>query len=247
MIVCAFDLETTGLDSKKDRIIELGAVFFDTASFKIIDEFSTFIWDSTYPKITEEITDITGITLEQVMKQHLLPEGALRTLLLRIENIKPAAFIAHNAQFDKGFLLAEAERCKIEIKLPFVCSMRDFIHPEKFKCKKLSHLALDYGVPINPEDLHRAVGDIHVMIKMLEKMEANFEDVLSRAHLKDIVIRAVVPPPFGPKSDGGVGKDKAKSLGYNWNNDTKIWTKTVKEDQVEKEQNELGYRVIIVG
>lgn len=244
MIICGFDLETTGLDNKKDRIIELGAVFYDTASKLIVDEFETLVWERGYPVITEEITEITGITQEMLYARSLIPDGAVNTLAVRIENLKPSCFLAHNASFDKGFLNEQTLRMGFSFDVPWVCSMKDIEHPKKFKCRKLSHLALDYGVAVDPATLHRSIGDIRVMLSMIEKANVNFEHLISRSTVPEITVRAIVPPPFGQHSDGGVGKEKAKSLGYQWNGDLKIWTKTIKEDQIGKEEADLGYRVV---
>src|SRR5699024_10738657 len=57
-----FDIETTGLDSKYDEIIEIGAL--KIKNNKIIDQFS-FLIKPTSP-IGEFITELTGITNEMV-------------------------------------------------------------------------------------------------------------------------------------------------------------------------------------
>ncbi|MCL0047672.1 exonuclease domain-containing protein, partial [Dehalococcoidia bacterium] len=60
----ALDLETTGLDSAKDTIIEIGAVKF--VGEEIIDSFQTFI--NPGRTIPEFVQRLTGISPNQVRR-----------------------------------------------------------------------------------------------------------------------------------------------------------------------------------
>ena len=97
------DTETTGLDHRKDELIELGMVKFDyTPDGRIVgvrDVFSAF--NEPSGPISAEATALTGITDEMVAGQ-------------RIDDASVSAFvddavitIAHNSGFDRKF----AERC----------------------------------------------------------------------------------------------------------------------------------------
>jgi DNA polymerase-3 subunit epsilon len=94
------DVETTGLDQKKDEIIELGMVKFDylpdgrIASLR--DVFSSFNEPSDEP-IPLEITALTGITNEMVAGQHI-DEAAVSSFA-----DDAVIVIAHNAGFDRKF------------------------------------------------------------------------------------------------------------------------------------------------
>ncbi len=97
-IYVALDLETTGLDPKRDAIIEVGAVCFQ--GDQILDRFVTFV--NPQRKIPLRIQQITGIhnadvaaapTLAQV-----LPE------LLAFVSSHVTAIVAHNVGFDMSFL-----------------------------------------------------------------------------------------------------------------------------------------------
>ena len=59
--VC-IDLETTGLNSKRDKIIEIGAVKVEQG--KIVEEWETFV--NPGRKLEERITELTGIRDEQL-------------------------------------------------------------------------------------------------------------------------------------------------------------------------------------
>ena len=92
----ALDLETTGLDSRKDAIIEIGAVRFNTS--RIEEEFSTLINPNRL--IAPEITQLAGINNEMVLKAPPLT-AVLQDL---VDFIGDAPVIGHNVQFDLGFL-----------------------------------------------------------------------------------------------------------------------------------------------
>ncbi len=246
MIICALDCETTGLDKTKDRVTELGAVFFNSEDWTTISVFQSLVWDESYPPQTAEIVKITGITQDMLNKGGKTPESVWGLFKNIFSVHKVDAIIAHNAPFDKGFIEEELKRQELApLTAPWVCSIKDIKHTVG-QCRKLSHLALDYGIPVDPRILHRASDDVDLLIKMLKEAVQDFPTLIKRAGLKDVTIRALVPSPFGMGSDGGIGKDKAKACGFNWDGARKFWVKTVKEDELEQEERELGYKVAII-
>ena len=94
--IVALDIETTGLDSQKDAIIEIGAVRFTTK--RIEDEWSSLI--NPGRKIPSFITQLTGINDHMVLEapsiQNVLPE--LRHFVGEL------AILGHNVGFDLSFL-----------------------------------------------------------------------------------------------------------------------------------------------
>ena len=92
----ALDLETTGLNSQEDAIIEFGAVRL--LDGRIIDEYSTMI--NPGKSIPASITHLTGIRPEDVVGAPLL-----EIVLPEISTFVGASpIIAHNISFDMGFL-----------------------------------------------------------------------------------------------------------------------------------------------
>ena len=98
----AFDLETTGLSSRDDKIIEIGAVIMKDG--KELDRFQTFVDPGR--KLDKRISDLTGITDEMLRGapqiQQVLPQF--------LEFIGDRVLVAHNADFDTGFIRAECKR-----------------------------------------------------------------------------------------------------------------------------------------
>ena len=90
------DLETTGLNAKRDKIIEIGAVRIRENGERAL--FQTLI-DPGIP-LTETITDLTGITDEMLFGQPLIEE----VIDDFIDFMGDAVPLAHNASFDGAFL-----------------------------------------------------------------------------------------------------------------------------------------------
>ena len=92
----AFDLETTGLSPKTDKIIEIGAVVMKNG--REVSRYQTFV--DPHQKLLKETTDLTGITDEMLkgapsIKQ-VLPEF--------LEFVGDRVLVAHNADFDTAFI-----------------------------------------------------------------------------------------------------------------------------------------------
>ena len=94
------DFETTGLDSIDDRIIEIGALKYKNG--KIIDEYSTLV--NPEISIPNKIQVLTGICDIDVKGKPVISEciGKL------IDFIDDLPIVAHNADFDINFLLANS-------------------------------------------------------------------------------------------------------------------------------------------
>ncbi len=92
----AIDLETTGLDSQKDAIIEIGAVRFNGS--RVEDEWSTLI--NPGRSIPNLVIQLTGISNEMVRNA-----PPLRAVLQQlVDFVGDAPIIGHNVRFDLGFL-----------------------------------------------------------------------------------------------------------------------------------------------
>ena len=102
----AFDLETTGLSSRTDRIIEIGAVVMKNG--QEVDRFQTFV--DPERKLERKIVDLTGITDEMLVGAPKIEEILPKFL----EFIDGRVLVAHNSDFDTGFIRAECARLGYE-------------------------------------------------------------------------------------------------------------------------------------
>lgn len=94
-IVC-IDLETTGLDPRKDAIIEIGAVRFNGS--RVEAEWSTLV--NPHRPISAFVTHLTGISDAMVVKAPPL-QAILQEL---VDFVGDSPILGHNVQFDVGFL-----------------------------------------------------------------------------------------------------------------------------------------------
>ena len=94
----AFDLETTGLDSRSDAIIEIGAVRM--RSGEAVDKFASFAWPG-HP-LGAKTVSLTGIT-DEMLTGAPSPEEAVDRFLDWAGGLP---LVAHNAEFDTGFVRA---------------------------------------------------------------------------------------------------------------------------------------------
>ena len=159
------DLETTGLDSKKDEIIEISAIRF--VDGELADEFTRLI----KPKrgIPQKITEITGIDDKLVSDSPYLEE-VIDDFVAFIDN---GIVVAHNAEFDLEFIFENLNRCSKVLKLKAICDTlllsRSFLFSlEKFNLEFLSHY-------FNLEhEAHRARGDALntgiILIELIKQM-----------------------------------------------------------------------------
>ena len=108
----AFDIETTGLRVKHEAITEIGAVVIRDG--EITDRFQTFVDPERH--LTPEIIALTGIT-EQMLQGAPKEDQALRDFLDFAGN-RP--LVAHNAEFDIGFIRAGCRRAGLEFDPTYV-------------------------------------------------------------------------------------------------------------------------------
>lgn len=264
MNICGIDVETTGFSPVNDRITELGAVLMQLEKQKSF-EVSQLCYEPGFPTLSKEVIDVTGLTDEILQASGIPFEQALLKLCDVFQtNGWPDAFLAHNANFDRGMLKAEIQRLRDKIPptifeklldIPWICSIKDIDHKTiRAKCRVLSHLALEYGIVVDPAKLHRAVDDVHLMLSVVKCANVDFAKLLGRATEPDIIVRAMVPSPFGAKGDGGKGKDKAKECGFGWQKApgtdgpefTNSWVKQIKQSEMAQEKEKLGYELTIV-
>ncbi len=106
--VC-FDIETTGLSARRDKITEIGAVRLRNG--EVADTFSTFV-DPEMP-IPAKITELTGIT-DAMVKGAPSQSEAVKAFL---DFVGDDVVVAHNAPFDTGFIRVACENMGVEYKL----------------------------------------------------------------------------------------------------------------------------------
>lgn len=169
-----FDLETTGFSNKNDKITEIGAVKVE--NFKVVDRFSQLI--NPEKDISYKVQELTGITNDLIKDKPTIEE----VLPKFVEFIGDSVLVAHNADFDMGFMQQKCREQNIEFKNTSVDTLtlaRTLLpHMKRFR---LNLIAKELGIPLLNH--HRAVDDAeataHIFIKFLEMIRKKGGEKLS--------------------------------------------------------------------
>ncbi|TSO26465.1 PolC-type DNA polymerase III [Lactobacillus sp. LL6] len=167
-----FDVETTGLSSVYDTIIEIGAVKMKNG--EVIDRFDEFI--NPHHPLSEQTINLTSITDEMVSAAD--DEEVVIKRFKEFYGDDPLC--GHNVQFDVGFINAALRRADMEeITQPVVDTLEvsRLLHPEQTR-HTLDSLAKKYNVVL--EHHHRANQDAeatgYLMFKLLDAFNARFHE-----------------------------------------------------------------------
>jgi DNA polymerase III subunit epsilon len=147
-----FDLETTGLDSTRHEIIEIGAIKVNRES-DTHDTFQALV--KPIRRVPRKITHITGISQEMVDRDGERLETAIKGFAAFAGNLPLVAF---NAEFDMAFLENSARQHDIVIGNPASCALKMARRawPGR-QSYRLSDLARDGG--LSDVETHRTLGD----------------------------------------------------------------------------------------
>jgi len=190
------DVETTGLNIKKDRVIEVAAVLFN--GDRIVDEVSTLVDpQQEIPKSSQEIHNISE---EMVRGQPTIGEVLPKVMALLGSHI----IVGHGIQFDIGILCEEAARCRIPCTLnknPFIDTLRLARLYGESPSNSLDVLRQHFN--IQAEGAHRAHGDTLVNIQV-------FRHLTKRFSTTEEVFAALEKPIF--MKNMPLGKHKGRPL-----------------------------------
>ncbi len=157
-----FDLETTGLNPSQHEIIEIGAV--KVKNGKKIDEFKSFV--NPEGRIPAKITEITGIENRMVEDA----PGLSKVINQFIDFTGEAVLVAHNADFDYGFIRTALQNLNIKrdeyTVLDTLGLSRALVRDSKNY--KLNILA-DY-FEVDLDNHHRALDDAEATAEILKNL-----------------------------------------------------------------------------
>ena len=194
----AFDLETTGLSSKTDRIIEIGAVILKDG--KEIDRFQTFVDPERH--LERKIVELTGITEEMLVGAPKIEEVLPKFL----DFIGDRVLVAHNSDFDTGFIRAECARQGFDYHYTaadtLILSQNLLRHLNKFKLDIVSN-ALNL-----PDFNHHRAGDDAmtcglIMTKLMGMLEQEHD-----IH----TLQTINPAMVGLRSGGRITDRQARHI-----------------------------------
>ena len=193
------DLETTGLDSFYDDIIELAAI--KVRDNVIVDKFQKLV-KPDFP-VCKFIEELTGITNEMLLNEKRI-ENTLPSFL---DFIGDDIVIGHNVNFDINFICDSLHKIKKgPFKNDFIDTMRlsRRLHPE-IRHHRLCDLVERYNIEVN--NAHRALFDCETTYQVYnhiweEVNAANIDISLTRSSYQQIRANNIVasgePDPLNP-------------------------------------------------
>lgn len=209
--VIVLDTETTGLDARQERIIELAmlCVQVDRVSGQPVGPVTVYeSFEDPGKPIAPAIQEITGIDDTMVQGQRIDDEQ-VRVLVEQADLV-----LAHNAGFDRPFVEA---RLPVFATRPWNCSLAGIDWKrEGSGSAKLEFLAAERGWFY---DAHRAQVDCHALLQVLACPLADgrtgLQQLLDGASRTRFKLRAT-GAPFD-------AKDSLKARGYRWDNEARVW------------------------
>lgn len=182
------DLETTGVKFNRDRITEVAIVLFDGE--KVVDKYQSLV--NPECSIPPNITRITGISGEMVADAPKFYEIAKDI----VEMTKGAIFVAHNVNFDYGFLKEEFARLGYVYRRKQLCTVRlsKLVFPNRRRYNLDSLIDM---LDIQVERRHRAMDDVLATVEVFKAIlkKQNAEDSIA-ALVNRGVNAAKLPPNF---------------------------------------------------
>ncbi len=177
--IIVLDFETTGLNTSKDRIIEIGAVKLQGGH--VVDSFGELVNPGML--LPSKITEITHIS-DQMLRDKPAAAELLPRLLQFMDGCPIAA---HNAKFDCAVLESELKRLNLTYDAPQVdtLTLARKLYPE-LKSHRLVSVCKRLGVSL--KDAHRAVNDAAATAQCLARMidEAKKKGAKTLRDLNDV-------------------------------------------------------------
>jgi DNA polymerase-3 subunit epsilon len=185
------DIETTGGSATRSRITEIAIYKHDGK--KIVDEYQTLV--NPCQEIPYNITKLTGIDNNLVANAPVFIDVAAKIDAF----LTDCVFVAHNVNFDYGFIKAEFDRAGLNFRRKKLCTVR---LSRKLMPGKLSYslgkLCASEGISLN--NAHRAAADAKATaILFTQLMKIDKEGFIENA-LNPLSLESLMPPNM-PKED----------------------------------------------
>ena len=210
-VIAVVDTETTGVDPKKDRVIEAAWALVDVPTAEVVE-----IGSRLFRSETNEAEAVNGIPAELVQIAEpgpTLVNFATHPLAGDIE-----AIVAHNAEFDRQWDVFAP------LSIPWL-DTRDWRWPKSSSDATLVQLALAHGIGVT--SAHRAYTDVLILAALLRRVH---ETVPLSAQLE----YARLPRHTYEAFVSFEKKDMAKQAGFRWEPDRKRWTRRMLPEDAAK-------------
>lgn len=158
---CVFDIETTGLAFRTEKITEIGVMKIKNG--EVIDTFECFV--NPEKPIPTEVVDITHITDDMVKDAETID----KVLPKFLDFVGDSILVAHNANFDIGFIKYNAEKLGYKLDNTYIdtLALARELFPD-YKKYKLGIIAENLGIKVDVA--HRALDDVKTLVAVFNIM-----------------------------------------------------------------------------
>lgn len=175
------DTETTGLDHRRDEIIEFSAVVLERQG--MVQQYDELVTLSPGGSVPAKIQELTGITDMDIRERGIPKTRVCRDIAQMIQG--NALILAYNAHFDLSFLFylllrdGDPAILKGKDKLDLLTVYKDRRRYPHRLCNAIEA----YGLSGQVVNSHRAIDDVIATVAVMEAMEVERDDLLSYVNL----------------------------------------------------------------
>ncbi len=178
------DVETTGGNCARDRIIEIGLIRVENN--KVTSKYQSLVDPDQY--LPPEISQMTGITTRDLERA-----PTFRQIADEVEELmSDCVFVAHNARFDYGFVKAEFGRLQKKLTVRQLCTVRlsRHLYPEYHR-HNLDEVAARFGLTV--KNRHRALDDAVAIWNFFKKAKKQKGATLFEKTVGDLLLHPSTP------------------------------------------------------
>ena len=204
--ILILDTETTGLDPKVNRTIEVGCILYSVEHAAAIGSFASLI----------RADGNEAESINRIPAALLATAPSSEDVWLRVEPLayECEAIVAHNAAFDRGFVPEWLRNLR-----PWICSKDDLQWPKGKQGSSLVSLVLDHDLGVAVA--HRALADCDMLARLF-----------TRARELGADLPAMLARGMRPKAEFAalVSYDdhkQASDAGFRWDGTAKLWKRTM--------------------
>lgn len=183
------DIETTGMSTVYDRIIEIAIIRMEEGV--VVDRFETLV--NPQRPISPFISNLTTIFPHELEHSPTWSEVA-ETIKNLLEGY---VFTAHNVRFDYGFVKEQFRHVGIDYNARQLCTVRlsRALYPQ-YKGHGLDRIIERHGMVCT--NRHRAMGDTQVICDFYLKMLDEHPEQVLEAAIDPLLKRPSLPPRLAP-------------------------------------------------
>lgn len=205
------DVETTGMDPRKERCVELGAALFSVPDRTTLCQVSAlFPVEQNAAEFVNRISPASTLR-KQPWQQALQLFAAMAR--------QADAAVAHNAAFDSRWFGVEPLPA---LDLPWICTCEAMVWPADLHLRSnpsLRDLALAHDIPVWAA--HRALTDCIYLAQIFERC----------ADLEQRLLEALQPRHLYRADVSYDNRHLAKAAGFRWDPESRMWSRRLSESQ----------------